>query len=124
MQQAKRKSITIKNNRDKGTNSTRLFGTQINNDYVPTISYFYLPKLEIGHKPTPWTEGGGRRLGRNVLNHVSPPSNDIVLFTSDNYYRDTRWVVASVGNGTGSISSDTGNFYLGVDSYFKMRNIR
>ena len=59
LQQAKRKSITIKNNRDKGTNSTRLFGTQINNDYVPTVSYFYLPKLEIGHKPTPWTEGGG-----------------------------------------------------------------
>lgn len=59
LQQAKRKSITIRNNRDKGTNSTRLFGTQINNDYVPTVSYFYLPKLEIGHKPTPWTEGGG-----------------------------------------------------------------
>lgn len=60
LQQAKRKSITIRNNMDKGTNSIRLFGTQVNsNDYVPTVSYFYLPKLEIGHKPTPWTEGGG-----------------------------------------------------------------
>ena len=59
LQQAKRKSITIRNNSDKGSNSIRLFGTQANNDYVPTVSYFYLPKLEIGHKSTPWTEGGG-----------------------------------------------------------------
>ena len=59
LQQAKRKSITIRNNSDKGSNSIRLFGTQVNNDYVPTVSYFYLPKLEIGHKSTPWTEGGG-----------------------------------------------------------------
>lgn len=59
LQQAKRKSITFKNNQNLGTNSTRLFGTQISNTNIPNVSYFYLPKLEIGHKPTPWTEGGG-----------------------------------------------------------------
>lgn len=58
LESAKRKSITIRNDSNKGLNSVRLFGTQINNDYVPTVSYFYLPKLEIGHKPTSWTEGG------------------------------------------------------------------
>lgn len=56
---AKRKSITFKNNQNLGTNSTRLFGTQISNTNIPNVSYFYLPKLEIGHKPTSWTEGGG-----------------------------------------------------------------
>lgn len=56
---AKRKSITLRNNSNKGFNSVRLFGTQINNDNVPTVSYLYLPKLEIGYKPTYWTEGGG-----------------------------------------------------------------
>lgn len=58
LESAKRKSITLINNSNKGLNSVRLFGTQINNDYVPTVSYFYLPKLEIGHKPTSWIEGG------------------------------------------------------------------
>lgn len=58
LESAKRKSITIINNSNKGMNSVRLFGTQINNNYVPTVSYLYLPKLEIGHKPTSWTEGG------------------------------------------------------------------
>ena len=65
---------------------------------------------------------GGGRLGRNVLNHVSPSSNDIVVFTSDNDYRDTRWVFASGGNGTGSVSFDTGNPSLGVTNYFSIRN--
>lgn len=56
--------------------------------------------------------------------HVSPSNTDRVVYTSDNDYTDIRWVVASGGNGTGIISSDTGNFSLGVDSYFKIRNIR
>lgn len=79
LESAKRKSITLRNNSNKGMNSVRLFGTQINNDYAPTVSYLYLPKLEIGHKPTFWTEGGGR-LGRNVLNYVSSLCTSILLF--------------------------------------------
>ena len=59
LESSKRKSITFKNNSIKGTNSIMFFGTQSTSDHIPTISYFYLPKLEIGHKPTPWTEGGG-----------------------------------------------------------------
>lgn len=117
---AKRKSITLRNNSNKGMNSVRLFGTQINNDYVPTVSYLYLPKLEIGHKPTFWTEGGGR-LGRNVLNHVSPSFTDVFVVTKNEDFTDTRWIVASGGNGTGSVSFDTGNSSLGVGNYFRMR---
>ena len=59
LQKANRRYITFKNNKNLGTNSTRLFGTQTSNTNIPNVSYFYLPKLEIGHKPTPWTEGGG-----------------------------------------------------------------
>lgn len=58
LQKANRRYITFRNNKNLGTNSTRLFGTQISNTNIPNVSYFYLPKLEIGHKPTPWTEGG------------------------------------------------------------------
>ncbi len=79
LESAKRKSITLRNNSNKGMNSVRLFGTQINNDYAPTVSYLYLPKLEIGHRPTSWTEGGGR-LGRNVLNYVSSLCTSVLLF--------------------------------------------
>lgn len=57
---SKRESFVMKNANSIGTNSVRHFLTQSDNsNNTHTVAYFYLPKLEIGHKPTSWTEGGG-----------------------------------------------------------------
>lgn len=55
---SKRENFVMKNANSIGTNSVRHFLTQSDNSNTSIVSYFYLPKLEIGHKPTSWTEGG------------------------------------------------------------------